>query len=278
MVTEREPKDRFMRVNGLRLHFLDWGGRSSQAVVFLHGGTGNAHDWDNLARALCPDYRIFSLDQRGHGDSDWSREGYWPWQLAEDLRGLVDKLGIAPFNLVVQSMGVWTGLAYAGDHWKNIRRLVITDFGPEVGREDARNIRAMIQDRPLGFRNAEEAVAWLQQVYPTRPRPLLERRVKYGMRTNWADKVVWKHDADFTWITASAGLKATPYLWEQTRKIGCPTLILRGEKSTILTREIQEKMLAAMPTATGGEVPNSWHFLFDENPEDFNRQVRAFLA
>jgi len=277
MAKERDPRDRFIRVNGLRLHFLDWGGRSPQTVVFLHGGTGNAHDWDGMSRTLCDEYRIFSIDQRGHGDSDWSREGYWPHQMATDLHGFVQKMGIAPFNLVVQSLGVWTAIAYAGDHWRDVKRLVLTDFGPEVGREDARNIRAMIQDRPLGFRNSEEAVAWLQQAYPTRPKALLERRVRYGMRTNWAEKVVWKHDPDFTWITASAGLRATPYLWEQLQKIQCPTLVLRGDKSTILTKEILERMLAAMPSATGGEVPESWHFLFDENPEEFRRQVRAFL-
>lgn len=277
MATERQPLDKFMMSNGLRLHYLDWGGDSSSIVVFLHGGTGNAHDWDNLAHDLCQDYRVLSLDQRGHGDSDWSRDGYWPWQLAADLRGFVEGLKIAPFNLVAQSMGVWTAISYAGDHWQSIRKLVLTDFGPEVGREEGRAIRGMIQDRPRGFRDQEEALAWLQQVYPTRPRTLLERRVKYGMRTNWAGKVVWKHDQDFTWITGSAGLKAQPHLWDQLRKVKCPTLILRGEKSNILPPDILQKMTAVVPHARSGVVPNSWHFLFDENPQDFARQVRQFL-
>ena len=272
------PNDEFVQVNGLRLHYLDWRGDSDRVVLMVHGGTGNAHDWDGLAQELREDYHILSLDQRGHGDSDWSTEGYWPRQLAEDLTGFVEALGLPPFDLISQSMGVWTSIAYAGDQWKMLRHLVLTDFGPEVGRESAREIRSNITDRPLGFRSSEEAVAWLEKAYPTRPRALLERRVQYGMRLNWADRLVWKHDPEFTWITGSAGLKATPYLWEQLARIQCPLLVLRGERSTILTPEIRDRMLAAVPHAQSAEVPGSWHFLYDESPEEFTRLARGFLA
>ncbi len=272
------PKDEYVQANGLRLHYLDWRGDSDRVVVMVHGGTGNAHDWDGLAQSLREDYRVLSLDQRGHGDSDWSREGYWPQQLAEDLSGFVDALGLAHFDLVSQSMGAWTSIAYAGDRWEKLRHLVLTDFGPEVGRESAREIRSNITDRPLGFRGAEEAVEWLQKAYPTRPRSLLERRVQHGMRTNWARRLVWKHDPEFTWITGSAGLKATPFLWEQLARIKCSTLILRGDRSTILTPEIRDRMLAAVPHAESAEVPDCWHFLYDENPKEFTRLTQAFLA
>ncbi len=278
MTATREPRDRYIKVNGLRLHFLDWGGRRPEAVMFLHGGTGNAHDWDGLAEELSSGYRVYSLDQRGHGDSDWSREGYWPWQLASDLHEIIQKLELAPLNLIGQSMGCWTAMAYAGDHSRDLKRLILTDFGPEVGKAEGRSIRALISDRPRAFRTEEEAVAWLQQIYPTRPKSLLERRVKYGMRKNWVDRLVWKHDQEFTWITGGAGLKATPYLWDQLAKVRCPTLVVRGAKSNILPPETRDRMLAALPNATGAEVKNAWHFLYDENPAEFSGVVRGFLS
>ena len=180
----RRPEDRYIEANGLRLHYLDWGGDSERVVLMLHGGSGNSHDWDRLAVDLCEKFHVLAPDQRGHGDSDWSREGYWPWQLAADLEGLVEKAGLGQFDIVSQSMGVWTAIAYAGDHSDRIRRLVLTDFGPEVGRDVGRGINKNIAQRPSAFRDKQEAVAFLRQIYPTRPVKLLEDRVEYGMRVN----------------------------------------------------------------------------------------------
>ena len=64
------PVDRDVIVNGLKLHLLDWGGEGRTPLVLLHGFTGNAHAWDTLSIALQPHFRVYAVDQRGHGDSD----------------------------------------------------------------------------------------------------------------------------------------------------------------------------------------------------------------
>jgi len=60
------PVDRFVTVNGLRFHALDWGGEGRTPLLLLHGFTGHAHAWDTLAIALQPDFHVYALDQRGH--------------------------------------------------------------------------------------------------------------------------------------------------------------------------------------------------------------------
>jgi len=79
------PVDRFVSVNGLRFHVLDWGGEGRTPLLLLHGFTGHAHAWATLAIALQPHFHVYALDQRGHGDSD-PAEVYGPIA-AFELRG-----------------------------------------------------------------------------------------------------------------------------------------------------------------------------------------------
>src|SRR6516225_8004013 len=65
------PSDHQLIIGNLRVHYLDWGG-GGQPILFLHGGGLNAHTWDVLALMLRDRYRCIALDQRGHGDSEWS--------------------------------------------------------------------------------------------------------------------------------------------------------------------------------------------------------------
>src|ERR1700676_1422879 len=66
------PTGKDIVLDGIRIHYLDWGGVAQQAIVFVHGGGLNAHTWDVICLALRPRFRCYALDLRGHGDSEWS--------------------------------------------------------------------------------------------------------------------------------------------------------------------------------------------------------------
>src|SRR4029450_5785654 len=86
------PADRYIVVNGLRLHCLDWGG-DGPPLLLLHGFTGHAHAWDTLSIALQPHFHVYALDQRGHGESD-PAEVYNPAVAFDDSNGGVGELGL----------------------------------------------------------------------------------------------------------------------------------------------------------------------------------------
>jgi len=64
----------FHASDNLLLHGLDYGGRGRPPLLFLHGGSAHAHWWDFVAPAFTEHFHVMALDQRGHGDSQWTRE------------------------------------------------------------------------------------------------------------------------------------------------------------------------------------------------------------
>ena len=66
------PEDHEVELNGLRFHYVDWGNSHLPHVVLLHGGSLTAHTWDMSALLLRDSYHLVALDQRGHGDTDWT--------------------------------------------------------------------------------------------------------------------------------------------------------------------------------------------------------------
>src|SRR5262245_36159761 len=98
------PASHHVVLGGMRLHYLDWGSHGRPPILFLHGGALNAHTWDVVCLGLRQRYRCLALDQRGHGDSEWSPVmDYGPEAHVRDIAGLVAHLELGRFLLVGQS-------------------------------------------------------------------------------------------------------------------------------------------------------------------------------
>src|ERR1700694_1104114 len=124
---ERDVDDKYVNINQLRIHYRDWGAHNDRVVVLLHGLTSQSHQWDPIAEAIKDQYRVICPDLRGHGDSDWTPEGYYCPLLAGDLAQLTDTLRLREFALVGYSLGARAALAYAGGHPQRLTHLVLVD-------------------------------------------------------------------------------------------------------------------------------------------------------
>src|SRR5438094_4559536 len=125
------PRDRYLLVEGLRLHVLDWGGDGRTPLLLLHGFTGHAHAWDTLSIALQPHVHVYALDARGHGDSD-PADTYTAAAAFDDISGVVDQLGLTSCVLVGLSMGGRNAMYFASQRPERVQKLVVVDIGPEV--------------------------------------------------------------------------------------------------------------------------------------------------
>jgi pimeloyl-ACP methyl ester carboxylesterase len=129
-------KSGFVTANGIRLNYLDWGG-SGSVLILIHGLNDNPHIFDNVAAAFTDRFRVIAYARRGHGDSE-AKEPYDVATLTEDLRGLMDALGIAKADLAGWSMGGSEITAMAANHPERVQRIVYIEGGydfsdPAVG-------------------------------------------------------------------------------------------------------------------------------------------------
>ncbi len=115
--------DHEVQVNGLKLHYQEWGEPSSPAVLMLHGFGVSGHMFDEFAARASDSYHLIALDQRGHGDSDWSELGdYSRAAFISDVEGFVKELGLERFVLMGHSMGGLNSAAYTAEYAHRVRR------------------------------------------------------------------------------------------------------------------------------------------------------------
>ena len=118
-------KSGFVTANGVQLQYIDWGG-SGPALIFIHGLEGNPHCFDDLAPAFTDRFRVVAYARRGSGESE-AKEPYDTSTFTEDLRGLMDGLGISKAHLAGHSMGGTEITAMAGTHPERVDRIVYLD-------------------------------------------------------------------------------------------------------------------------------------------------------
>ena len=127
---------RSVRVNGLGLHLLESGVPGRPALCFLHGGAAHAHWFDLVTPAFADRFHVVSLDQRGHGESEWPQPAaYATEDFAADLLALMDRLGWKRMALVGHSMGGHNAMGFAAWHPDRVSALVIVDARPALPPE-----------------------------------------------------------------------------------------------------------------------------------------------
>jgi pimeloyl-ACP methyl ester carboxylesterase len=124
-------KGGFVTANGIRLHYLDWGGLGP-VLMLIHGGLDNAHVFDDLAPAFTDHFRVIAYDLRGHGRSD-AKGPFDTTTRTEDLCGLMDRLGINKAHLAGWSLGGNDITAMAGTHPERVDSIVYLEGAYDWG-------------------------------------------------------------------------------------------------------------------------------------------------
>ncbi len=262
MTTLVQPKSMRMSVNGLDLHYLDWGNVGAPPVVCVHGYTSSAEAFNALARQFHDRFHIVAPDVRGHGESAWSPDGAYQYRdQVADLAGLVDQLGLARFTLIGTSMGGIIAMAFAAAHAARLVGLVINDIGPDV-EEGSQRITQMVGGRPDEFATLEDAMAYRREISPvTASRPMSDQReVALGVLRQQADgRWVWKMDPAYIRQRVQHGAPPRPALWPVLRALSCPTVEVWGTESDVLSEAQAKRMAETLPRGELVTVPGVAH-------------------
>lgn len=269
--------ERTVRVNGVTLHYLDWGPAEAPPVVLLHGITGHARVWDHLAERLVPGRRVLALDQRGHGDSDPAPDDdYRVGTMADDVAAFAGSLRLERFALLGHSMGGRIAIQYAAAHAARLDRLVIVDIGPDIELTGLQRVREMMSKAPERIESEEWAVEYIRRANPLQDVDLLRHRVRHGLRRLPDGELTWKYAKGLRDMMR-AGRRDVVDLWEPLPRIPCPTLVVRGAESDILSAEVAKKMTGRLPDGRLVEIPGAGHTVPADRPDEFVGHVRAFL-
>lgn len=271
-------KDRFLHVNGLRLHYLDWGAPSAGAgtMVLLHGYGSEAHTFDLLARHLAGELHMLSLDLRGFGDSEWARDGYGHRLMATDLEGAVAALGLKRFVLFGHSLGGLVAMAYLLEPRPEVAALVLVDIGPEIDPAGLASFRAYMAALPERFDTFEQAVEWGVAARPDRPEAVTRHQLRHNLKRvdgGWT----WKFDPRLRGPRAAEDWPPMPNLWPALERLACPALIVRGQRSEYLSPQVAERMARVISRGKLVTLPTG-HSVHIDAPEALAREVREFLA
>ena len=264
------PLDRQFVVKGLKLHLLDWGGEGRVPLLLLHGFTGHAHAWDTLSIALQPHFHVLALDQRGHGDSD-PADVYNPAVAFDDIGGVIEQLGLRSVILIGLSMGGRNAIYFTAKRPNAVQKLVTVDIGPEISKRAAAQPPG--PPEPDTWESIEQAA---QHLYRGNPFPGIHYYrwvASTSLKQRDDGAIVWKwhpsvkerrSQIDFDW-------------WGALRSITCPALVLRGEHSPILDRDVAERMGKELPNGRFVEIPRAVHTLHEDNPDAVVATLKDFL-
>jgi pimeloyl-ACP methyl ester carboxylesterase len=270
--------DRTIVLRGLRFHYVEWGQPTGPPVVVLHGVTGHARTWDDEAQLLGERYRVLVLDQRGHGDTDPAPDcDYSDDALLGDLVAFVDALGLRRLTLVALSMGGRVALNFAGCHPERVERLVIVDIGPEIALLGQARVGTLIAAAPERFESVEEVVAYMRAHAPLYAEAMLRHRAQHAVRPLPNGGFTWKYDRALRDAIRQGRMRAPAGLWPQWCAITCPTLLVRGALSDVLSDETAKRMVDKLPVARLVVVPGAGHTVPGDQPAAFQALLREFL-
>ncbi len=275
------PADKFIEVKGLRLHYLDFGGDGRPWLVCIHGLSGNAHNFDQIAPRLAQRYHVLSVDVRGRGDSAWGPPTeYLPKNYVEDLAAILERLGIARVTLVGTSMGGIISMMYAGGWPERVERLVLNDIGPDIDPAGAARIGAYMGVAPERFNDIGEVAEYYRKTYPTNakvPEAELRESVKWSVKPLDGGGLGWKIDPTIRRPIRGATAQQRPDLWVPFARITCPVLVIRGADSDILSQRTAAQMSTTHTGVTIVEVPGVGHAPSLAEPEA-SSALAKFLA
>ena len=166
-------KSDFVNVNGIHLHYLDWGG-SSDVLLFLPGMGCNAHIFDNFAPRFVDKFHVMALTRRGHGESDHPETGYDVDTLTEDIRQFLEMLGIEKVILAGHSMANVELSHFNAMYPERVIKLVFLDAAYDRHSATYKN---MVENSPwrkiqppgldVDYYSEEEYFAAMKRAYPS---------------------------------------------------------------------------------------------------------------
>ena len=264
---------------------FDGGGTDSGAgtVLLLHGGGQTRHSWRRTAQALAQaGWTAWTLDTRGHGESQWAPEGdYRLSSLAGDVQEVIDRVGEPPV-IVGASLGGLTAIHLLGVTAPEAARgLVLVDIVPQMNEAGADRISAFMNEHiDRGFATLEEAADAVAAYNQHRTRPPDPQGLKKNLRQGEDGRWYWHWDPAFVRGGVKGdgiGVMNTEALMDACRNIVVPRMLVRGRLSDLVDAEAAAQFIREVPGTEFADVSQAGHMVAGDHNDAFLSTVVGFL-
>jgi pimeloyl-ACP methyl ester carboxylesterase len=289
-MTAAPAKAIFTGASGNRL-IADVFGDRGPAVLLLHGGGQTRHAWRKTAERLGEaGWTAYTLDQRGHGDSDWVADGAYAFadfaaDTAAVAAALAARSGERP-AVVGASLGGIASLLAEGEAERSGRGslfsvLVLVDVTPRVESAGIDKIQGFMRAHGEGFRSVAEAAEAVAAYLPHRPRPRSQQGLKKNLRLYPDGRWRWHWDPRF--LDGPRGVASNRQGLEEAlvaaaRRIAIPALLVRGGASELVQEAHAREFLELVPHADYVDVAEARHMVAGDSNENFSAAVLGFLG
>lgn len=247
-----------------RIAYREWGDPANpEVVVCVHGLTRCARDFDRLAQALCERYRVVCPDVAGRGESGWLPDArlYQVPQYVLDMVTLIARLDVERVRWVGTSLGGLIGMALAAQKDSPVAKLVLNDAGPVVAKAALQRIGQYL-GASATFPSIEAAEKVIRAVSaPFGPHTDAEWRflAEVVLRKNTDGTYRFHYDPKIAAAYRDNLPEKDIELWEVWDAVRCPTLVIRGAESDLLSRDTARAMTGRGPKAKLVELPGIGH-------------------
>lgn len=273
-VPEARYRDGYFTVaDGLRLHYRDYPGPARKPpLLCLHGLTRNARDFADFAERHSPRWRVLALDFRGRGLSDYDPlpARYTPLSYAADVIQLLDQLAIDQAVFVGTSLGGLVTMTVAAMAPQRIAAAILNDVGPELTDAGLDRIRSYVGKGPRfpSWDEAAEAIADNNQHVPATYSHADWVKMAHRVCREDNGAIVFDYDMAIALPFEAHGATHRVDMWPLFKTLGQrPLLVVRGERSDLLSAAALEKMHQAVPDLKSVTVPGVGHAPMLDEPE-----------
>lgn len=255
---------KFFQSGNLRLSYLDYGGDSERVLVMLHGYMANARSFSELAVRF-KDWRIISMDQRGHGWSEhpagveYTRDHY-----VEDILNLIQsELGGQPITILGHSLGGLNAYQFAAQYPELVKTIIVEDIGAEINADFS--FADKLPFRSPSLKELRQSLASIGL-----------RSIDYFAESVFEDELGWGFRTDLKGLQVSVPL-SNGIWWEDWLASSCPILLIHGGKSFILSTEHAKRMEARRPNTKLIVFEQCGHGVHSDDLNGYYQAVNNFL-
>jgi 2-(acetamidomethylene)succinate hydrolase len=242
-------------------------------VLCMHGITANAYVFEPIMDLLAGEFRVVSIDQRGHGRSGRPAR-YAAEDFAADVAALVEHLASGPAVLLGHSLGARNAFVAANLHPEHVHSIVAVDFTPFIEAAVLDELEARVKGGDRTFADRGEIEAYLSARYPLLPPEAIRRRAQHGYREVEGGYRPLAEPGAMA-LTA-AGLKAS--IEDALKEVRQRTVLVRGALSKLVSPQAWARARALRPDLEAVEVAHADHYVPEEQPAAIAALVRRAAA